>query len=123
MAPSRTARSRSPATGSTGRRNASRITTSDVPATPKRTPSTVATPRWALARSRPMTIVIAYDSAPAAANALPTRSLSGVNGLDLVRVLLVDAPTLELHGGRHLVGVGEPLLAEHLVLLDLLDGV
>ena len=36
----------------------------------------------------------------------------GVEGLDLGGVLGVDAAALELHGGRELLGVGEPLVGE-----------
>ena len=40
-------------------------------------------------------------------------ALLAVERGDLFGVLGVDSAPLQLHGGRQLVGVGEPLLAEH----------
>src|SRR5918997_610004 len=51
-----------------------------------------------------------------------TRYVSGVQLLDLARLLLVDHAALELHGLRHRLAPGEPGHAlEDLVPLDLLD--
>src|ERR1039457_6297432 len=92
--------------------------TPETPAVRPRTSSPVSNPRYSR-RSRPTKRRPGFPLARSCVG--PVRSAArGVHRVDLVGVLGVDPATLELHRRGELLGIGEPLVAQHRELLDLL---